>query len=243
MKCLSLIIVALPFLSGQALAEQTERSATIEIQFGQYRPDIDSGFDPNSDPGRQLPYEASFANQRTTMLMIGWEKMLSDVLGSLSLGFGVGYWSVEGQAVSPTGTDVTAEDTTSFSILPLQAQLTYRFDVWAETLAIVPVVRAGVDYYLWEIYDGAGETAYFDLDGSKSHEASGATYGYHTTFGAHLLLDALAPGMAGNFERNAGVYNSYLTFEYRISSVDDFASTDSFRLGDETFIVGLALDL
>lgn len=243
MKAISLVVGASLLFGGQALAQEEQRSATIELQFGQYRPDIDSGFDPASDPGRLRPYEASFSNQRTTMIMVGWEKMLSDTLGSISLGFGIGYWSVDGQAISPTGSEVTAEDTTSFAILPLQAQLTYRFDVWAQEIAIVPVVRVGVDYYLWEVYDGAGETAYFNLDGGKTHEASGGTYGYHTTFGAHLLLDALAPAMAGDFERNAGVFNSYLTFEYRISSIDDFAAADSFRLGDETFIVGLALDL
>ncbi len=243
MKAIALIAGALTLLSGQALAQDDDRSATIDIQFGQYRPDIDSGFDAASDPGRPLPYAASFSNQRTTMIMVGWEKILTNVLGSMSVGFGVGYWSVDGQAVSPTGTDISAEDTTSFVILPLQAQLTYRFDVWAESLALVPVVRAGVDYYAWEIYDGSGDTAYFDLDGTKTNEASGGTYGYHTTFGVHLLLDALSPGMAGNFERNAGVFNSYLTFEYRLSSIDDFAAADSFRLGDETFVVGLALDL
>ena len=43
--------------------------------------------------------------------------------------------------------------------------------------------------------------------------------------------------------REAGVYNSYITAEYQYSQIDDFASADSFRLGDETVIIGLALDL
>lgn len=244
MNRIALLVGALSLTAGPVIADEGGPSTTVELQFGSYRPDIDSAFDASTDATRPLPYEAAFSNERTTMIMIGWERLISNVMGSLSFGFGVGYWTVEGAAVSPLGTPTEAEDTTELEILPLQAQLTYRFDVWAESLLIVPVVRVGVDYYLWEVLDGSGETAYFDIgSGSRVHEASGGTYGYHTTFGVHLLLDALSPTMAGDFERNAGVYNSYLTFDYRISKIDDFAAVDSFRLGDETFVVGLALQL
>ena len=49
--------------------------------------------------------------------------------------------------------------------------------------------------------------------------------------------------MAYDFERDAGVENTYLTLEYRFAQVDDFGSATSFRLGDDTFFIGLALEL
>ena len=72
MKAIALIAGALTLFGGPALAQVDSRSATIDIQFGQYRPNIDSGFDAASDPGRPLPYAASFSSQRTTMIMVGW---------------------------------------------------------------------------------------------------------------------------------------------------------------------------
>jgi hypothetical protein len=177
MNRIALLIGALSLSAGPVLADEGNPSTTIELQFGSYRPDIDSAFDASTDTSRALPYEAAFSNERSTMVTISWERLISDAVGSLSFGFGIGYWSVEGAAVSPQGTPTEAEDTTALDILPLQAQLTYRFDVWAESIAIVPVVRVGIDYYLWEVLDGSGETAYFDIGGaSKVNEASGGTY-------------------------------------------------------------------
>ena len=106
-------------------------------------------------------------------------------------------------------------------------------------MPLAPVVRAGYSHYFWRILDGAGDIAQF----STGNEASGATQGWHAAFGVHLLLDFLDREMADDFANDAGVENSYLTLEYRYSRVDDFGSADSFRLGDETLLRGLALDL
>ena len=67
--------------------------------------------------------------------------------------------------------------------------------------------------------------------------------GWHAAVGIHVLLDYLARDMAYDFERDAGVENTYLTLEYRFAQVDDFGSASSFRLGDDTFFIGLALEL
>jgi hypothetical protein len=49
--------------------------------------------------------------------------------------------------------------------------------------------------------------------------------------------------MAWAFDRDAGVNHSYLTFEYQVAVVDDFRDPNSFRLGNESFFFGIALDL
>ena len=90
----------------------------------------------------------------------------------------------------------------------LAIQLSYRLDAFAEHFPIAPVVRAGVDYYLWRILNGDGEVANFDA----THQAMGGTHGWHYAIDFHLLLDALASDMARDFQYNAGVQNSFITF-------------------------------
>jgi len=152
------------------------------------------------------------------------------------VGGSVGYWNVEGEALSQ---DAEVTESTEMSMYPLAVLLNYRFDVYQSVIPLVPVVKLGLHYYLWTVYDGAGEAARF-VDGS---EASGGTLGFSYTLGVHFLLDALDREMAWAFDRDAGVNHSYLSLEYQSSQVDDFGSTTSFRLGSDVFLVGLSLDI
>lgn len=237
------ILSIVPFLAGTAATvhaqpyegSESERTTYLEFRVGFYRPEVDSEFTPV--PNLERPYERIFGDDRPPMLQLLYERQLFEFLGTLSTGVALGYWEVEGEGVATVGAE--AEDKTAFRMLPLQAQVSYRFDVLEDSLPLVPVARVGVDYFLWEVLDGAGERARF-ADGD---EAAGATWGWHYTVGVHLLLDFFAPEMALDFDREAGVNGSYLTFEYQRSQIDDFGSSDSFRLGDNTFFVGLSLNM
>tara|TARA_B100001093_G_scaffold354265_1_gene338748 strand:- start:198 stop:488 length:291 start_codon:yes stop_codon:yes gene_type:complete len=96
-----------------------------------------------------------------------------------------------------------------------------------------------LSYSYWRIYDGSDSVAEF----APGQKATGGTLGWHAAVGIHLLLDALDPEAAIDFERDAGLMNTYFTIEYQYSRVDDFGSAESFRLGDEVLMFGLALDI
>lgn len=228
-SALLLVGLAVP---GLASAEEEGRSATLQLSLSPYRPDIDAQV--NGSPG---PYETVFGAGNELMFQIGWESHIISDAGALSVGMTFGYWSVEGNTLLEGGG--TGGDKTKMQMLPIQAQLSYRFDMFAEYFPLAPIGRVGLDYYLWRILDGTGEVAQF----SPGNEAFGGTYGWHAAFGVHLLLDFFAIEMATDFERDAGVYNSFLTAEWRYSQVDEFGSATSFRLGDSSFVFGLALEL
>lgn len=229
---LALLVAA----STPALAElppQETRSAGVQITLSPYRPNIDDQF--TTKPG---PFQQIFGTDSSMMVEVGWEGLLVRDAGALSIGLSAGYWSVEGSAVLESGGDDEAGDKTRFQMLPLAVRLSYRFDLFAERFPLAPVARVGFNYNLWRILDGEGELAQF----SPGNDAYGGTYGWHAAAGVHLLLDFFAPGMALDFERDAGVYNSYIIAEYRYSQIDEFGSATSFRLGDEGFVFGLALE-
>ncbi|MEE2644998.1 MAG: MXAN_2562 family outer membrane beta-barrel protein, partial [Myxococcota bacterium] len=212
----------------------SDRSATIELRFGAYIPQIDSEF--AKEPGVPTPYEAVFKNDDPMMSVFGAERHLHQRYGTLSIGFAVGRWSVEGVGLSEAP---GVKDTTELTITPFSAHVGYRFDRYQESFPLIPMARLGLSYYLWEIFDGAGETTRFP----SGEEASGGTLGWNMSIGAYLLLDYFDQEMAWFFDRDAGVNNSYLTIEYQIARVDDFGAADSFRLGNDTLFFGLALDI
>ena len=219
-------------------ASKETRRWSFEIQAGPYQPRIDSQF-VVTEGSKTPPYEATFGDESPLLINMVFDRHIAHILGPISLGISAGLWSVSGEAVPIDGSTAEASDTTEMEIYPLAVQVSYRLDAFAENFPIAPVVRAGVDYYLWRILNGNGDVANFDA----TNQAMGGTHGWHYAIGFHLLLDALASDMARDFNYNAGVQNSFITFEYRSSQVDDFGSADSFRLGDDSYFVGLALDL
>lgn len=246
MNTLLLLTLAAPSAQAQ-LHRETARSNNFELKFGGYQPQIDSEF--SLAEGQSGPYERVFGADTETMFLTTWEAHIFNQWGTLAAGFGAGYWNVEGQGISSGD----ATDSTEMTLWPVLAQLSYRFDLIQDYVPVVPVFRIGVDYYMWEIFQGDGETARFAnvtlaADGSIDRrapgaEARGGTWGWHGALGLHILLDYFAPQMAADFDRDAGVNHSYLVLEYHSAQIDDFGSADSFRLGDELFFVGLALDM
>ena len=215
--------------------KETPRTATIDFRVGPYQPRIDAAVS-----GR-APYKEIYGDSSPLMFRLSYDRLLWTKFGSLTMGGSIGYWSNEGAAIeegSMTPALGESAETSEMMMIPLQLQISYRFDPYQDTIPLVPVFRLGVDYIGWGFYDSAGDIEEF----RPGQEAFGGTWGWHWTAGVHLLLDWLSPSMALGFDRDAGVNNSYLTFEYTGSQIDDFGSDESLRLGDNTFFVGLSLD-
>lgn len=227
------LLLVLPLTAAAQYEDEGGRSMLIEFRVAPYKPAIDEQF--STSPG---PYETVFGADSNLMLQLVWEGHLINDAGSLTLGLSAGYWSAEGKTLLEDGSTI-GEDATSIELYPLAAQLSYRLDQFAESFPLAPVVRVGFDYYLWRILDGDDNVALF----APGKEAQGGTYGWHASVGVHLLLDYFAPGMAMDFQRDGGVYNSYITAEYIYAQIDEFGSASSIRLGDTTFFIGLALEL
>ena len=243
MRIATTLLISLISFCGAALSapnsDLDKPTWYVDLQIGTYEPRIDSQFE-QAENSTVAPFEAAFGTESTLSVQLGAERHIWSGIGTLSVGLSIGYWCLEGKAIAANGSEESdATDTTEFVVYPMQLQASYRIDTWSEIIPLVPVARLGVSYYYWRVLDGGGETAQF----AGGKEAAGGTLGWHATVGAHLLLDFLDGEMAADFERDAGVYNSYLTLEYRYARVDDFGAKDSFRMGDETVLIGLAMDL
>lgn len=249
MRLLALIVPAL-LLALPAQAErldETPRDSSFEFRMGSYLPNIDKEFGDACDT-QNCPYAAAFESADPLMLMFSFHRYLLSEAGTLSLGGGFGYWNNdEGRAIRsrPGDTLVYSEDTTEISVYPLFLEVGYRFDLFQDIVPLVPAFRVGLDAYAWRIFDGTGEvTKFTDFEtGNPTGEAAGFSYGWHGSLGVHILLDYFAPGMAADFDRDAGVNNSYLTLDYQIAEISNFGAGETLWLGSDVFFVGLALDM
>jgi hypothetical protein len=218
----ALVAALLAALATAARAE-SPRSGSFDISLGNYRPDIDAEFS-----GTTAPFETAFGTSRGWMLRVGVARALFTNGGSLEVGFQTGYHRRTGkaQSVDPTtGAVVGASgDETTFHIIPTTLTLTYRFDLLADRYGIpfAPYGRAALERYNWWVTDGTG-----------SRSESGATNGWSVTGGLALLLDFFDPDLARELDNDSGVNHTYLFFEARKSTIDDFGSSSSWDLSDK----------
>lgn len=225
------VVACLPTLaSAHEIEQESPRSTYIDLRLGPYKPGVDSQF---SGDESVRPYRRIFKDESPILFMLSLERHILQDFGTLSLGLAAGYWTVEGQGISEG-----AKDSTELMVIPTQLQLSYRLDPWQDIVPLVPMVRLGLDYNLWRIYDGEGNVTSF----APGKEASGGTLGWHVSVGLLLALDFFDTEMAADFDRDAGVNTSYLLFEMQYSQIDNFGKAGAMRFGGTTFFGGLGLD-
>lgn len=214
---------------------ESPRSQQIEFKFGPYTPDID-------DEGGSF-YSTVFGKPMF-MFRFQYDYQFWQEVGSLAAGFEVGYGSVTGNGFLE-GTSTESSDETRLQMVPMALTLSYHLDIlplWYD-VPLVPYAKVGIDYNIWWITDGTGDTAeYADPVAGKIFTGAGDTWGFHVAAGLKILLDAFAPKMAQTFDNEIGVNNSYLFAEFFYANISDFGSNDSIQLGTITGLFGLAFE-
>ncbi len=218
---LALLAIAAPALAeDRSNGERLAGAGSFEFQMGQYRPMIDSEFVlPAGTPG---PWESSFGTSRRWMFRLHGAKALFRGYGTLELGAGVGYLQANGHGIFADGT--VSEEKTSFKLLPLSLDLTYRLDLVWERLGVplVPYGRISLLRDQWWVTGAGGKSS-----------MSGATNGWGWGGGLALVLDYIDPATAREFDRDSGVKHTMLTFEVQKATVNDFGSKSSWDLSND----------
>jgi hypothetical protein len=235
-----LALAAILFAAAPEVVAEEELQSPItgefELKLGDYHPQIDTEF---SGPG---PWETMFGSGGALYVEGEYSHYLWREYGAVAIGFGVGYLTKSGPGFNADGSE--SVDETTFQMVPLRLSLVYRFDKPARSWSIplVPYVKLGLSAYIWWIRSAAGIATYRDPVTGQLDEGRDVTFGWHFAAGLQFLLDVLAPSMSRTFDASAGVNNTYLFAEFLYADVDDFGSDTSIRLGDSTFLFGLAFE-
>jgi hypothetical protein len=204
---------------------QSPRDWAFHLQFGGYYPQIDEQAGLSD-----APFQRVFGDSNRTIVQAGLERYLFDAFGTLGLGLSLGYSEFYGRGFFAEGPDAgeRSGDSTSFTVVPIQAYAAYRFDVLAQAfnVPLVPYAKAGVGTWMW-------------FTGGESGQRGGFSYGG----GMQLLLDFFDPRLAREFDREVGVNNSYFFVDWAAWQVDGFGDSEGFDLSDDGIVsFGLALD-
>ncbi len=209
--------------SAEALSRQeTPKTAAFEFKLGGYKPLMDDA--PGlTDP---KPYQTTFGAGAMLLLELETDYQLWQKIGSLGVGFSIGYAEKYGAALV-TKTGQPAGERTSLKVLPLHLMGVYRFDYAALNyiLPLVPYVKAGLVYTPWWMEKG-GHVEYFE-----GVRAVGGRWGYSGTLGLSLMLDFLEPRLARDFDSDMGVNHSYFFAEYVHENVNNFGLGGSSATG------------
>ncbi len=204
---------------------QSPRDWAFHLQFGGYYPQIDE-----SAGLSDTPFQRVFGDSNRVIAQAGLERYLFKAFGTLGVGLSLGYSEFYGSGFFAEGPDAgeRSGDSTSFTVVPVQAYAAYRFDVLAQEMNIplVPYAKAGVGTWMW-------------WTGGESGQRGGFSYGG----GMQLLLDFFDPRLAVEFDREVGVNNSYLFVDWAAWQANGFRGDDGFDLSDDGIVsFGLALD-
>lgn len=214
------------------------------IRLGPYIPQIDKQF--GMQPG---PYEQMFGSGSSWMPMFDLDRVLWRDVGQLAAGITIGYLSnsAHAWAVCQPG-DTTCNDTpgdpnrtrsqgdtTSFHLLPLSLNASYRFTYLDDDygVPIVPYARGGLAYYVWWI-DGA--------DGSISsymgNSARGASMGLVGAVGLAIRAERIDSDAARSM-RDSGIQHAGFFAELQAAWVDGFGKSSKLSVGDNTWFAGV----
>lgn len=221
---LALLATAAPALAeDRSSGERQAGAGSFEFQMGQYRPMIDSEFLPLPSGAVVHPWEASFGTSRRWMFKLHGGKALFSGFGTLELGAGVGYMQANGHGSFAAGGAVSQEPT-SFKLLPLSLDLTYRLDFTWEKFGVplVPYGRISLLRDQWWVTGSGGKSS-----------MSGATNGWGWGGGVGLVLDFVDPVLTRELDRDTGIKHTMLTFEVQKATVNDFGSKSSWDLSND----------
>ena len=223
----------------------------LEIKFGPYLPDVDrnyagSGYGPYATIYGRTDDQGVVTGQprKGVYSVLSFEWQFINLAGPLSLGTQLGYFRDSADALidEPVadGESVrSSADQTNFHVIPVFVLVGYRFELLADRFKVplVPYVRGGVGYGFWVEKKG-GELAINDA-GQKSR---GGSWGWQANLGLMLRLDFIERASAVDLDRLTGINHTYLFGEWQFSRLDNFGADKAMSVGDDTFLVGLAIE-
>ena len=216
---------------------QTPTYGNLELRFGPYYPEIDK------EEGLQgSPFSDTFGDKGRLLFELEVGMHLYQDFGKLGVAATAGYSNFGGDAElggpAPTEDGEQQVPRTNFNVVPFRGSVYYRFDyTWTEwRIPLVPVFKAGLDYYWWEAEDGNSDTASY-----QGEKGTGFRPGWHASASLHLLLNIIDQRSAASFDLNWGINRTYLFAEYLLTRVDGFGSP-GLDLSDSQWMVGLSFE-
>jgi hypothetical protein len=212
-------------------AHESPRTWNLELRFGPYYPNVDSELADRGQSAR--PFQQVFGSKQRLLAGLELDRQVSHRGGTWAVGFGVGYYRANAAALGADHLTRTGDET-SFRIVPLSLLAVYRADGLRTRFGspVIPYAKLGLGCALWSVSDTA-----------KSGSISGQTLGWSAAGGVTLDLSFLDPGGVRTMDQETGVNQFAIFFEVAHDALEGFGSSSALRVGDNTWLAGLMLEM
>ena len=239
----------------QANAEKP--SFMVELRFGPYLPDVDSGVPNGGKPFADVfGYDCGSNTQGTVSprVSFGLEADYMAVripyVGAVGPGLGWAFTRF-GAAARYTYKQGCSEENTSLTIMPMHASVVLRADELMRRtgIPIVPYGKFGVGMAFWQASDDFGTEK---VCGSLSApttcppgamqvaSGTGLTPSLHFALGGMIALNFLEPMTAARLDESTGVHHAYVFGEYYNDRIT--LTKNVMQVGVSSWVAGLAVD-
>ena len=230
--------------------QESRQRFAVEIKFGPYLPDVDrryagAGFGPYATIFGQVDDTgvATAAPKKGLYSALSFEWQFVHAGGPFSIGTTIGLFQDGADALlsgaTSNGSVRSSGDRIRFNVIPVTVLLGYRFELLADRFRVplVPYARGGVAYgFWWEKKGGAIAV------NEAGVEARGGSWGWQVNLGMMLRLDFIERAAAFDLDRATGINHTYVFGEWQFSRLDGFGSDAAMIVGDDTFMLGLAVE-
>jgi hypothetical protein len=231
LPCLALLTVLCPAVAlATEVAGASPRSMVVELKFSPYVPNL----------ATTSAYSTIYGNGPMLLGELEFDYQFFQKFGSLGVSASVGYAEKFGKALAADGV-TRSNQTSGIRVVPLKAQLVYRFD-WLNQrfdIPLVPYLKGGAVLIPWWITKGG------DVEVVGGQRAAGYKFGLAGVAGLALALDFLDKRLSRDFDTSMGVNHTYLfaEFTYQNMTVFEFnASAAPLDLTSSHWMFGLALE-
>jgi len=236
---------------------QAKPSFLVELRFGPYLPDIDSGVTGGTpfkdvfgyDCGTQT--ESSVTPRFAFGLEADYMAVRIPYVGAIGPGVGWSYTNFSALARDTKTPSICSGETTSLTIMPMHLSAVLRADELMRRtgIPIVPYGKFGVGMAWWRASDDFGTE---QVCGTASATAScgggapvlssgtGLTPSLHFALGGAIALNCLEPMTAARLDESTGVHHAYVFGEYYNDQL--ILSKNVMHVGVSSWVVGLAVD-
>jgi hypothetical protein len=242
---------------------------TVEIRFGPYLPDVDSGVPASAPVGMRTPFTDVFGLNcgATTPVFTGsvsprvlggvevdYHPIRIPFVGSLGPGVGWSFTSFSNNAQLSSSTrsaPVCSAENTTLTIMPMYGAAVLRADELMRRtgIPIVPYGKFGVGVAWWRSSNDLG-TEQICGTGAAARctsattpvvaHGTGLTPSLHFAVGAALALNFLEPQASARLDASTGVHHAYVFGEYYNDKLQLFAN--ALHVEASSFVGGLAVD-
>lgn len=231
--------------------ESPQRFA-LEVKFGPYLPNVDgyytgSGLGPYATVYGRTGDDGVATKQPRAGLFsgVGFDWQFVHLAGPLSIGASVGFFRDRADAIVANPADDaetirSPADKTGFTVIPITLVAGYRFELLADRakVPLVPYIKGGLAYGIWRSTDGNGDVS----ENDAGEKGSGGSLGWQVQGGLMLRLDFLERGSSRTLDRVTGINHTYLFGEYQLSRLTGFGVGNRVDVGDDTWLLGLAME-